>query len=230
MLATTAGKCLNVMLSSIENYIPADVKIYLLTENFVDYKGAHKIQQFPNIETNFGDAYNKIVNIAFEFHKSVVVCNDDIVFTPQTWEKLYIDLIKLKQANVKLGYLGCRTDFSRGFQNIRQSPHDKSYLNGMKYVDEDRILHVNVISPVCAYIEKAAWTNFMPINFYSDDIQCYDMIKKGFKHFISSSYVHHVGSQTLQEYNIENNKAIKWIEKNRLDYLEIIKKNYGKLN
>jgi hypothetical protein len=227
VIATTKSKCLDVMLASIENYIPINVKLYILTENFIDYKGSHVVHQFPNLETNFGDAYNKIIHIAFGWHDSLVICNDDIVFTPDSWQFLENDKNILKKHNVKLGYLSSRTDYARGFQNIRAKATEKSQLNGIKYSDEHRILATPVISPVCAYIEKKAWIDFMPINFFSDDIQCYDMERKGFKHFISSSYVHHVGSQSLKEYSEEYKTAVNWIEKNRPDFIDVMTNKYG---
>ena len=227
VIATTKSRCLNVMLASIDNYIPSHVKIYISTENFIDYKGSHVIHQFPNLQNNFGDAYNKIVHIAYGWHDSIVICNDDIVFTPTTWETLENDKNILKKHNVKLGYLSCRTDYARGFQNIRAKATEHSELSGIKYSDENRILTTPVISPICAYIEKKAWIDFMPINFFSDDIQCYDMEQKGFKHFISSSYVHHVGSQSLAEYPQEYKKAVTWIENNRPDFIEVMANKYG---
>lgn len=227
VIATTKSKCLNVMLASIENYIPSDVTLYILTENFIEYKGTHVLLQFPNIENNFGDAYNKIVNIAFNNHNSIVICNDDIVFTPTTWKDLEDDKKLLKKNGVKIGYLSCRTDYARGFQNIRSKASDNSQLAGIKYSDEHKILLTSVISPICAYIEKKAWIDFMPINFYSDDIQCYDMSSKGYKHFISSAYVHHVGSQSLKDYHVEYKQAIQWIEKNRPDFIDVMSNKYG---
>ena len=227
VIATTKSKCLDVMLASIKNYIPSNVKLYILTENFINYGGNHVLHQFPNIENNFGSAYNKIVHIAYGWHDSVVICNDDIVFTPTTWKNLENDREILKKHNVKLGYLSCRTDFARGFQNIRAKATAKSELSGIKYSDEESLLLTSVISPICAAIDKNAWIDFMPINFYSDDIQCYDIMKKGYKHFISSSYVHHVGSQSIDAYDMEYKKAISWIEKNRPDFIEVMKNNYG---
>jgi hypothetical protein len=48
------------------------------------------------------------------------------------------------------------------------------------------IVEVDVIAPICAWIESKNWVDFPPINWYSDDIQCIDMQKKGLKHYISA--------------------------------------------
>ena len=57
----------------------------------------------PNTFTSFGDAYNHVVNNAFINYDNVLICNDDIVFTPNTFS----DLMK----NIEKEELEIKTDF-----------------------------------------------------------------------------------------------------------------------
>ena len=69
-------------------------------------------------------------------------------------------------------------------------------MEWFKYASEHKILETDIIAPICAYIHKSDWIDFLPLNWYSDDVQCLDMQKAGKRHFVSRAYVHHVGSQT----------------------------------
>ena len=54
---------------------------------------------------------------------------------------------------------------------------------------------------------------------FSDDVICADLEKKGYKHFLSASYVHHIGSSTIGRNAYELTLAAKpWIDKNRPTY------------
>lgn len=69
-------------------------------------------------------------------------------------------------------------------------------MRWFRWETEDQIIETDIIAPICAWISKEAWVDFLPLNWYSDDVQCLDMADKGLKHYISRAYVHHVGSQT----------------------------------
>jgi hypothetical protein len=148
---------------------------------------------------NFGDDYNDAVNIAFEKYDEIIVANDDIVLTPSSYKLLLEDVEQLKKS-YKVGWVAARSD------EVRPMQMGKS----------NQILAVPVISPLFSYISKEAWENFPPINWYSDDVQCIDISKKGFKHFVSRAYVHHVGSGTIGQDNNKNHLAAEpWIKANR---------------
>jgi hypothetical protein len=92
----------------------------------------------------------------------------------------------------------------------------------MRYASENKIVPAPVIAPYWAYISKDAWVDFPPINWYSDDIQCIDISAKGFKHYISRAYVHHVGSQTCgMDYKKCTEDARPWIEANRPELAKV---------
>jgi hypothetical protein len=151
--------------------------------------------------SNFGEAYNIAVNEAFERYDEIIVANDDIVLTPTSYSRLMEDVEHLKQFNT-LGWVVARSDEVRPMQMGKTN----------------QIYETPVVSPLFGYVSKEAWVDFPPINWYSDDIQSIDMSAKGYRHFISRSYIHHVGSQTIGQDNTKNHSAAEpWIKANRPD-------------
>ena len=174
IVCTVNGACLDVMTASLNAYVPRDV------ERYVHHK----------VGANFGDAYNFAAREAFKRHDEILVCNDDIVFTPTTWAVLLADVAKLRKVVPNLGYVATRSDYARGEQNVRSG---RGKIDFLRYESERHIVETPVIAPICAWIHRDSWVDFPPINWFSDDVQCADMKRR---HFISRAYVHHVGSQT----------------------------------
>ena len=174
IVCTVNGACLDVMTASLNAYVPRDVERYV----------HHKVGK------NFGDAYNFAAREAFKRHDEILVCNDDIVFTPTTWAVLLADVAKLRKVVPDLGYVATRSDYARGEQNVRSG---RGKIDFLRYESERHIVETPVIAPICAWIHRDSWVDFPPINWFSDDVQCADMKRR---HFISRAYVHHVGSQT----------------------------------
>ena len=174
IVCTVHGACLQVMTASLNAYVPRDVDRYV----------HHKVGK------NFGDAYNFAAREAFKRHDEILVCNDDIVFTPTTWAVLLADVAHLRKVVPNLGYVATRSDYARGEQNVRSG---RGKIDFLRYQSERHIVETPVIAPICAWIHRDAWVDFPPINWFSDDVQCADMKRR---HFISRAYVHHVGSQT----------------------------------
>lgn len=151
---------------------------------------------------SFGADYNAVVSKAFEKYDEIIVANDDIVLTPSSYQKLMDDVNHLKRFN-RLGWVVAKADSVRPSQDIRYNPLDATY-------------EVKTVSPLFGYISKEAWVDFPPINWYSDDVQCIDISSKGYRHFVSSSYIHHVGSTTIGQDNQKNHLAAQpWIKTNR---------------
>jgi hypothetical protein len=174
IVCTVNGACLDVMTASLNAYVPRDVERYV----------HHKVGK------NFGDAYNFAAREAFKRHDEILVCNDDIVFTPTTWALLLADVANLRKVVPDLGYVATRSDYARGEQNVRSG---RGKIDFLRYQSERHIVETPVIAPICAWIHRDSWVDFPPINWFSDDVQCADMKRR---HFISRAYVHHVGSQT----------------------------------
>jgi hypothetical protein len=174
IVCTLNGACLDVMKASLKAYVPFEV------EKHIHLK----------VGANFGDAYNFAAREAFKRHDEILVCNDDIVFTPTTWAVLLADVAHLRKVVPNLGYVATRSDYARGEQNVRSG---RGKIDFLRYQSERHIVETPVIAPICAWIHRDSWVDFPPINWFSDDVQCLDMKRR---HFISRAYVHHVGSQT----------------------------------
>jgi hypothetical protein len=174
IVCTTNARCLDVLKASVKAYVPRDIRTYY----------------FHGVGNTFGEAYNEAARVAFKEHDQIVICNDDIVFTPTTWRDLFADVKLIKEHCDNVGYVATRSDYARGAQNIRCGT---GRLDFLRFESERKIIETPVIAPICAWIHRDAWVDFPPINWFSDDVQCADMKRR---HFISRAYVHHVGSQT----------------------------------
>jgi hypothetical protein len=211
VICTTKAKCLPVMLASITFYVPEDVAVFISGSDIVLPR--HRTINLQNKGKTFGESYNEAMFRAFEEFDEVVIANDDIVLTPYTWPTLAKEVSQLKRQIKDLGYVACRSDYARGYQNVRLGEGPMSFF---RYESEGKIIEVDVIAPIFAYIQKKDWISFPPINWYSDDIQCLDMKSTGQRHFVSTAYVHHVGSVTCGKDGLKCIRdAQPWIEENR---------------
>lgn len=213
VICTTDAKCLPVLAASITCYVPRYIPVYLSGSDMIfPY---HQTINSKNTATNFGDAFNQVCNEAFKGHEDLVVCNDDIVFMPSTWQRLMEDVAFLQESTEKVGWVAGRSDYARGAQNIRNR-FDGDKMTGLRWDSEKNIVETDIIAPFFGWVSRKAWVDFPPLNWYSDDIQCIDMTEKGFKHYVSRAYVHHAGSQT---FGVDYQKCVEdarpWIEKNR---------------
>jgi hypothetical protein len=187
VIATVDGKCLPVLSKSIEQYVPSGVDVII----------------YKNNAGNYGDAYNHAVNEAFMAYDEIIVANDDIVLNPDSYTKLVEDIAFLKKQNTKIGWVVSRSDYVHPMQQAFR-------------LDPNLIHTAPRCSPLFGYIHIQSWIDYPPINWYSDDIQCIDMASKGYQHFISRSYVHHAGSQTIGMDNQKNHlDSESWIKDNR---------------
>ena len=197
VIATKESKSLPVLLASINAYVPDDVVIYIAGHE--RWGIGRNITCVPNTATNYGDAYNAVVHEAFKKYNEIIVANDDVVLTPTTYGLLAYDVATLQ----KPGWVVARSDYVRPEQIAAR-------------LNPNLVYEVQRCSPLFGYVTKQAWVDYPPINWYSDDIQCLDMINEGYNHFISRSYVHHAGSQTIGMDNTANHLAAEpWIKANR---------------
>lgn len=224
-MSTVHARNLPVLLKSIEQYVPHEVQIYIAHKDIqhMDYQSRkHAMHLVKTDAGNYGDAYNFICKRAFENHESIIVCNDDIVFHPDTYDILQKEysFIRNEIGNL-LGWLGCRTDYAAGVQNIRWSEDQKRI--GVKFEYETKPVESHFIAPICAAIHRDSWIDYLPINWFSDSIQCSMMNEKGMHHIVSTAYVHHVGSQSLDSGYIEREKALDYLKENNIEYYEALK-------
>lgn len=180
---------------------------------------------------NFGSAYNSIVKRMLEDgHTTFAICNDDIVLHPDTWAYLQNDWELLmtsdKPEHQAAGILAARHDYVRmSPQNIRFD-YGRINLQTMNYPEEQQIINVGVVSPILAVYTAESWINFPEINWFSDDVQCWDIRQAGHTIWVSRAYCHHIGSMTMgYEYSHEETKALEWLKKNRADYYKRLAQN-----
>jgi len=206
VIATKTAKCLPVLLASIDQYVPEDVIIFVSGSNLKANR--HKTINLSNVFNNFGDSYNYVVNYAFSMYDDVIVANDDIVLNPTSYSLLMED-VKLLPGDT--AWVSAKSDYVRGLQNIREFKQ----RDGIRYMEEGKIIPTDIISPLFAYIHKDKWVDYKPINWYSDDIQCLEIKANGYQNYVSRSYVHHVGSQTIGMDHTKNHlEAEAWIKEN----------------
>ena len=225
VICTVNSPSIHVLMESIAQYVP-EIPIYVCGSDLglwsrIREKG--NVIWRPNSASNFGDAYNSAVDHAFEDgYDSLIIANDDVVLTPNSYRLLNEDYEFLKD-KFKVGFVGARSDYVLHDQNIR-FPIEGDSVSVLKYRSEEKIKETSVIAPIFAAISKEAWgeAKFPSINWFSDNIICMDMARAGFQHFVSRAYVHHVGSQTVgmdYEKCLEEPKA--WLQANRPDMYDI---------
>ena len=162
--------------------------------------------------STFGQAYNEALAEAFETNDEVILANDDVVLTPTTMRLLMEDVRALQREVPRLGLVACMTDEGRHLQNIRY------------HHDQERVRHVGEVSPIFAWMSKAAFeeVQFPPLNWYSDDVLCWDLYTLGYSHFVSRAYVHHAGSQSVgTDYNKLYEASREWVCANRPEYAKV---------
>jgi hypothetical protein len=217
-ISTVHGKNLAVMLASIREYCP-EIPVYLRGPASVLDRFDADVKMIGS-PRNFGEDYNDIINCALKDFDSVVVANDDIVLTPSSYKVLLEDVEILNDMKLNPGWVASRCDWARPVQNIRWNPEGEAF-DMCRFTSESKIRQSDVISPIFAWICADAFTKcpFPPLNWYSDDVQCNDLREVGYENFVSASYVHHVGSQTVGvDANALTHQAMPWLMKNRPQY------------
>jgi hypothetical protein len=217
VICTRGGGHLSVLMQSIRVYLPLEVPVYI--SGSFDKLFTHTTVSLPNVANNFGDAYNFAVRYALRSHDSVVIANDDIVLNPYCWDMLMQDVASLRRVE-NLGWVASRSDYARGWQNIRYQ-HEGDTNGTLTLASECEVFPAPVIAPIFAYIRKDAWIDFPPINWFSDDVQCFDMNEQGYQHYISRAYVHHVGSQSVgSDFEQCALDALDWCREHRPDFVD----------
>jgi len=206
VIPTVNGKCLPVLETSAGIYCPeAELLVHWIEPK------------------SWGTNHNEMLPPIFAKYDSVILANDDIVLNPTSYKYLMEDVAQLKQVHGdKLGFVSACSDWARPSQNIRNNK-GLPPLNDIKWAWEHSAHQVPVIAPLFCWMSKLAYNDlgkFPPINWYADDIACYDLTKKGYVHYVSRSYVHHVGSQTTGADNSKlSEDALSWVRANRPDFM-----------
>ena len=223
VISTVNGKGLPVLLESIRQYAP-QVQVYIRGSESVlerlDYRKAKLIFGQPG---NFGDDYNHVISRALDDgHLGVIVTNDDIVLTPSSYRILMDDVDVVDTLGRKVGLVGARSDAIRPLQNVRLN-QEAEQLNGMRFTHEAYIRPAPAISPIFAFLSEQAFSEcrFPPINYFGDDVICRDLAQRGYEHFVSAAYVHHIGSNTIGiDAQALTDESMPWLRANRQEYLD----------
>jgi hypothetical protein len=219
VICTKGSKAINVLLASIEQYVPRETKVYVYGnfDKLVECEFIHWLGD--NDKKNFGDSFNYAMSQAFmDGHETVIIANDDVVLDPNTYWLLTHDRVMLKQQGKKVGFVSARSNMASMPQNIRFRQETDNW-NGMKWASEDTIAQVEWTAPLFASVDKEGWPGFPPTNFFSDNVACADMADEGYQHWLSRAYVHHVGSSTIGRGHGSDSKnymeAEDWLKLNR---------------
>lgn len=202
VVCTVTGKSLPILEASVKAYCP----------------GVELLVFSPKRKTS-GQSYTVALTEAFKTYDEVIVASDDIVLTPNSYRLLMEDVENLKSIHGdKLGFVCASSDYARDTQNIRFQQSEEYKLEYGKWTWENQCRKVNTLSPFFVWYSKKAFeaAPIMDIEWFSDDILCEDLNDLGYVHYISRSYVHHAGSQTIGE-NVHNlqSESIDWIARNR---------------
>lgn len=160
----------------------------------------------------------------------LLIMNDDTVLTPFTVRDLLADaaLIREQHPELKLGLLACRSNWVAGPQNVRAANDGTLAANCNRFDSEARILAAERVSPILAYVTREALDaidGFPPLDWFSDDLMCWDLLQRGYRHFVSRSYVHHVGQRTTTQDRDESTllaEARAWLAEHRPEFLAAI--------
>jgi hypothetical protein len=217
VICTKGGPHLSVLIQSIREYVPTDIPVFLAGSDTKLF--THYTVNLTNKADNFGQAYNDAVNYVFNFFDEIIIANDDIVLTPFSWPAMMDDIASHGRREDS-GWIAARSDYARDWQNVRYQ-HGCDINGSLTHISENIVIQAPVVAPIFAFIRKTAWIDFPPINWYSDDVQCFDMSRRGLKHYISRSYVHHVGSQSVgSDFEQCSIEALSWCREHRPDFIE----------
>lgn len=174
------------------------------------YVSGGRLHVFESAAPTFGEAYNIAMETVFRECDGLIMCNDDVVLTPDSYRLLMDDVAALKEKHGShLGLVASMTDNAREIQDVRRT-------------SATHCREVERLSPIFAWMSKSAFetARFPPLNWYSDDVLCEDLRTHGFHHYISRAYVHHAGSQTIgTDYAKLNAEAMPWLQEHRPHYL-----------
>lgn len=157
--------------------------------------------------------------------EELIIFGDDCVLLPDSVELMRDDVLIAEQNSERpVGYVGARSNYVKGPQNIRSS--NGSQLGGIRYESEAQIFAIEMIVPVAAWIRHEVYDEvggFADTNWFADDLMSWDLERAGYQHFLSRAYVHHVGQRATGEgksNQVLYDEGIAWLRANRPDFLE----------
>lgn len=180
------------------------------------------VEQAPGIKTasaawNFAAAQTDA--------DELLVVGDDCVLLPDTLPVLLedVDFITKQAPDAKLGFVGARSNYVKGPQNIRSS--NGGELAGIRYSTEGQIFQTDMVVPIAAWVRHAVLDSvggFPNTNWFGDDVICWDLANAGHRHYVSRAYVHHVGERATGEGKSNQtllDEGLAWLREHRPDFM-----------
>jgi hypothetical protein len=225
--AQTVWGDLRVALASIAAYAP-DVDVVVgwngLQEprSLPDNPNVRLIRQAHGITTG-SEAWNWCSKQTDA--EELLILGDDCVLHPDTLRLLLedVELIDRTQ-DCEIGFVGCRSNYVKGTQNIR-SPNG-SELKTISFDSERTIFQTDMIVPVAAWIRHETFDlvgGFPKTNWFADDVCSWDLVNRGYRHYVSRAYVHHVGERATGQGKGAGSlleEGLAWLRANRPDFME----------
>lgn len=157
--------------------------------------------------------------------EELLVLGDDCVLHPDSIRLLLedVELIERLAPEVSLGWVGARSNFVKGPQNIRAA--NGGERAGIVFDSEHRIVETDMIVPVAAWIRREVFCTaggFPPTNWFADDVLSWDLLRSGHNHFVSRAYVHHVGERATGQGKDQTQlhaEGLAWLRANRPDFV-----------
>jgi hypothetical protein len=120
------------------------------------------------------------------------------VLHPDTLTRLLEDAALITGSGFQIGMLACRSNFAPNMQNIRAANGGTWGGGAFGYDTENTVFRAERVSPFCAYVSREASDicGAADLEWYSDDIACFDLVNAGYTNWISRSYVHHIGMRS----------------------------------
>lgn len=235
----TAQSCwgdLRVALASIAAYAP-DVEVV------VGWSGLERprdlpvnprmrlLEQAPGITTG-SEAWNWCAQQTDA--EELFILGDDCVLHPDTLAVMREDqeFVRRNAPDLRLGFLGARSNYVKGPQNIRSANGDAA-RPAIQFDSEVRIIEVPMIVPVAAIVRHDVFDltdGFPRTNWFADDLMSWDLRQRGYSHLVSRAYVHHVGQRGTGQGKDSRQlyqEGIDWLARNRPDFLAAMQETAG---
>lgn len=155
----------------------------------------------------------------------LLILGDDTVLHPDTLGLLLEDGVGLaREFPGQVAFVGARSNYVKGPQNIR-SANGSTGAAGILYESESQVFELPMIVPVAALISHAVYDEvggFASTNWFADDLMCWDLSRRGYRHFVSRAYVHHVGQRATAQGKTSADmwrEGWNWLEANRPDFV-----------
>ncbi|WP_432515353.1 glycosyltransferase family 2 protein [Kineococcus sp. SYSU DK001] len=218
---------LRVALASIAAYAPeAEVVVgWAGTERPADLPRNPRmrlLEQEPGITTG-SEAWNWCSRQTDA--EELLILGDDCVLHPDTVRLMDEDrkLIAHLAPQARTGFLGARSNYVKGPQNIRAA--NGGERAGIVFDSEAGLFETDMIVPVAAWIRHDVFDltgGFPPTNWFADDLMSWDLVRMGFTHYISRAYVHHVGQRATgqgRSSDVLLQEGLDWLRAHRPDFL-----------